>query len=128
MITRQRRLLLYGCGIMMNLHSILCKVNANSNKLFLLFERHNSFRFQYRLLTMITFCEIVVYMYKPLLLLMLPQLTQTGRVDRYGKAAGRMLYGRYALNHGQLGCTRPKGGDDIFNHNHLHLPRIAVKN
>ena len=30
---RQRRLLLYGRGIMVNLHSILCKLNANSNKI-----------------------------------------------------------------------------------------------
>ena len=45
---------------MMNLHSILCKVNANSNKSFLPFEPHSSFRFQYRLLTMTTFFVIVV--------------------------------------------------------------------
>ena len=42
-------------------HSILCKVIANSNKLFLLFEAPSSFRFQYRLLTMTTFFEIAVY-------------------------------------------------------------------
>ena len=49
------------CRYMMSLHSILCKVNATSNKLFLLFEAHSSFRFQYRLLTMTTFSEIAVY-------------------------------------------------------------------
>ena len=48
------------CYYMMNLHSILCKVNANSNKLFLLFEVHSSFQFQYRLLTMTAFFEIAV--------------------------------------------------------------------
>ena len=51
----------------MNLNSVLRKVNANSNKLFVLLEPHSSFRFQYRLLTMTTFFEIVVY---------------TGRVDK----------------------------------------------
>ena len=35
------------CHYMMSLHSMLCKVNANSNKLFLLLEAHSSFRFQY---------------------------------------------------------------------------------
>ena len=54
MITRQRSLLLYGCGNV-NLHSILCKVDANSNKLLELLEPHSSFRFQHRLLTMTTF-------------------------------------------------------------------------
>ena len=49
------------CHYMMNLHFILCKVNANSNKLFLLLEAHSSFRFKYRLLTMTTFFEIAVY-------------------------------------------------------------------
>ena len=47
---------------MMNLHSTSCKVDANSNKIFPLLEHHSSFRFQYRLLTMTTFCEIAVYM------------------------------------------------------------------
>ena len=46
---------------MMNLHSILCKVNANSNILLELLEPHSSFRFQYRLLTMTAFLEIAVY-------------------------------------------------------------------
>ena len=58
---RQRRLLLYGHGIMMSLHSIFCKVDANSNKLFVLLKLHSSFLFQYRLLTMTTFFEIAVY-------------------------------------------------------------------
>ena len=35
---------------MMNLHPIFCKIDANSNKLFVLLEPHSSFRFQYRLL------------------------------------------------------------------------------
>ena len=48
------------CHYMMNPHSILCKVNASSGKLFLLFEAHSSFRFQYRLLTITTFFEIAV--------------------------------------------------------------------
>ena len=48
---------------MINLHSILCKFNANSNKLLELFEPHSSFQFHYRLLTMIIFFEIVVYTY-----------------------------------------------------------------
>ena len=46
---------------MMNLHSILFKVNADSNELLELLEPHSSFRFQYRLLTMTTFSEIAVY-------------------------------------------------------------------
>ena len=46
---------------MMNLHSIFCKIDANSNKLFVLLEPHSSFRFQYRLLTMTTFYEVAVY-------------------------------------------------------------------
>ena len=37
---------------------ILCKVNADSNKLFENFEPHSSFRFQYQLLTMTTFFEV----------------------------------------------------------------------
>ena len=45
---------------MMNLHSIFCKVDVNSNKLFVLLEPHSSFRFQYRLLTM-TFFETAVH-------------------------------------------------------------------
>ena len=45
---------------MMNLHSLFCKIDANSNKLFVLLEPHSSFRFQYRLLTMTTFFEIAV--------------------------------------------------------------------
>ena len=45
---------------MMNLHSIFCKVDANSNKLFVLLEPHSSFRFQYRLLAMATFFEIAL--------------------------------------------------------------------
>ena len=40
---------------MMNQHYIFCKIDANSNKLFVLLEPHSSFRFQYRLLTMTTF-------------------------------------------------------------------------
>ena len=55
--------ILYGHGIMVNLHPILCKVNASSNKLFILLEPHSSFRSQYRLLTMTTFFEIAVYYY-----------------------------------------------------------------
>ena len=39
---------------------ILCKVNANSNKLLEKFEPHSSFWFQYRLLTMTTLFEIAV--------------------------------------------------------------------
>ena len=54
---------MYCRGIMMNLHSIFCKVDANSNKLSVLLEPHSSFRFEYQLLTMTTFFEIVVYMY-----------------------------------------------------------------
>ena len=47
---------------MMNLHSIsVCKVDANSNKLFVLLEPQSSFRFQYQPLTMTTFIEIAVY-------------------------------------------------------------------
>ena len=46
---------------MMNLHSIFCKIDANSNMLSVLLESHSSFRFQYRLLTMTTFSEIAVY-------------------------------------------------------------------
>ena len=48
------------CHKMMNLHSILCKVINNNNKLFLLFEAQSPFRFQYRPLTMTTFFEIAV--------------------------------------------------------------------
>ena len=47
--------------LMVNLRSILCKVNAYSNKLCMLLEHHSSFRFQYQLLTMTTFYEIAVY-------------------------------------------------------------------
>ena len=43
---------------------ILCKVNANSNKLLEKFEPHSSFRFQYRLLTMTTFFEIAVFLFQ----------------------------------------------------------------
>ena len=32
---------------MMNLHSFFCRVDANSDKLFVLFEPHSSFRSQY---------------------------------------------------------------------------------
>ena len=46
---------------MMNLHSILCKVNANNNRLFVLLEPHSTCRFQYRLLTMTTFFETAVF-------------------------------------------------------------------
>ena len=46
---------------MMNLHSIFCKVDANSNKLFVLLEPHSSFRFQYRLLAITTSFEIAVF-------------------------------------------------------------------
>ena len=45
----------------LNLHSIFCKIDANSNKLFVLLETQSSFRFQYRLLTKTTFFEIAVY-------------------------------------------------------------------
>ena len=45
---------------MMSLHSIFCKVDANSNKLFVLLEAHSSFRFQSILVTVITFFEIAV--------------------------------------------------------------------
>ena len=57
------RLLQYGCGIMVNLRSIFCKINAKSHRLFVLLEPHSSFRFQYRLLTMTTFFEIAVYFF-----------------------------------------------------------------
>ena len=40
---------------MMNLHSIFCKINANSNNIFALLEPHNSFRFQYGLMTLTIF-------------------------------------------------------------------------
>ena len=40
---------------------ILCRVNANSNRLLEKFEPHSSFRFQYRLLTMTIVFEIAVY-------------------------------------------------------------------
>ena len=46
-----------------NLHSIFCKIVANSNMLFGLLEPHSSFRLQYRLLTMKTFFEIAIYNY-----------------------------------------------------------------
>ena len=42
---------------MMNLHSIFCKVDANSNTLFVLLEPQSSFQFHYRLLTMTTFLK-----------------------------------------------------------------------
>ena len=45
----------------MNLHSIFCKFDANSNNLSVLREPHSSFRFQYRLLTMTTLLGIAVY-------------------------------------------------------------------
>ena len=48
----------------MNLNSTLCKVNINSNKLFVLLEPHSFFRFLYRLLTMTTFFEIAVMLLK----------------------------------------------------------------
>ena len=48
----------FAVTLMINLRSILCKVNAYSNKLCVLLEPHSSFRFQYRLLTMTTFSEI----------------------------------------------------------------------
>ena len=47
----------------MNLHSIFCKIVANSNMLFGLLEPYSSFRLQYRLLTMKTFFEIAIYNY-----------------------------------------------------------------
>ena len=51
---------------MTKLHAIFCKVDANSNKLFVLLELHSSFRFQYRLLTMTTLFEIALYVaHKP---------------------------------------------------------------
>ena len=46
---------------MIYLHSLFCKVNAKSNKLFVLLEPHSSFRFQYGLSTMTTCFEIAVY-------------------------------------------------------------------
>ena len=46
---------------MINLHSIFCKVDANSNKLVVLLEPHSSFLFQYRLLTMKNVFQIAVY-------------------------------------------------------------------
>ena len=52
---------------MMNLHFVLCKVNANSNKLLKLLEPHSSFRCQYRLLTMTTFSEIASYLFYSIL-------------------------------------------------------------
>ena len=52
---------LYGRGIMMNLHSIFYKVNANSNKLRELLKPRSSFRFQYLLWTLTTFFERAVY-------------------------------------------------------------------
>ena len=48
----------YGRGIMMNLHSILCKVNANSSKLFVLLEP--TVPFGSRLMNVTTFFEIAV--------------------------------------------------------------------
>ena len=45
---------------MMNRHSIFCKIDANSNELFVILEPHSSFRFQYRQLTMTTFCQTAV--------------------------------------------------------------------
>ena len=48
---------------MMNLHTIFCKIDANSNKLFVLLEPHSSFRFQYRLWTMTSSFEIAVYIH-----------------------------------------------------------------
>ena len=47
--------------LMIKLRSILCKVNAYSNKLCALLEPHSFFRFQYRVLIMTTFFEIVVH-------------------------------------------------------------------
>ena len=44
----------------MSLHSRFCKVDANSNMLFVLHESHSSFRFQNRLLTMTAFFEIAI--------------------------------------------------------------------
>ena len=54
---------------MMNLHSVLCKVNANSNTLFELIEPSRYFRLQYRLLTMTTFSEIAVYTWSQMLII-----------------------------------------------------------
>ena len=56
---------------MLNLHFAFCKVDAISNKLLVLLELHSSSRFQYRLLTMTTFLEIVVNKthYIPLIIL-----------------------------------------------------------
>ena len=45
--------------VMVNLHSLFYKVDANSNKLFGLLEAHSPFLFQYRLLTMTTFFELI---------------------------------------------------------------------
>ena len=45
---------------MINLHSVLCKVGANSDNVLVLLEPRSSFRCQYRLLTMTTFFEIAV--------------------------------------------------------------------
>ena len=39
-----------------------CKFDANSNKLFVLLEPHNFFRFQYRLLAMTAFFEIALFL------------------------------------------------------------------
>ena len=49
-------------SVMMNLHSILCKVNANSNNLHVLFKTAQFLSVSvYRLLTMTTFLEVTVY-------------------------------------------------------------------
>ena len=46
---------------MVNLHSIFCKVSANSSRPFVLLEPHSSFQPQYRLFTMATFFKIAAY-------------------------------------------------------------------
>ena len=48
-----------------------CKVSTYSNKLFEVLETHSSFRIQYRLLTMTTFFEISVYVWKIIIIWLL---------------------------------------------------------
>ena len=61
---RQQRLLLYCCGNIWWI-CILYQFTKSmlSNKLFVLLEPHSSFRFQYQLLTMTAFFEMVVYLH-----------------------------------------------------------------
>ena len=60
MITRQRRLLLYGRGIMMNLHSILCKVNTTVINYVCCLKPTVPFFPVSTILTMTTFSEVAV--------------------------------------------------------------------